>query len=547
MTNLFPIRGRSNAQKKLPTKIRRESKQVSKKTHGFVPARFKLLPIESDVKLAGTAWEKDYIDPTTNISKKAPAVKKTRIFMDKVNMMTRTEQLELLHVKKKNASLEDFKLEDITFESFNLRPEIYEAIRKGPLKGADPFMPSEIQALAIPEILKVDNRHIMCAAETGSGKTLAYLIPIINKLKEEEARAGKISKESKEIEKLKEGIDKETPQVAEAFKEELKEKMQLMALKKSAVRSFNRPRAVVLLPSRELVDQILSVAKLMSHFAKFRAIAMTSHKDRTFVKKTLQMPVDIVIATPAGLLDYSRKKFVNLMDVKYLVIDEADTLFGKGFGEEVLEVIQKVKGFSHKKERPYQAIVVSATLPKTVNEMLTKEFPFIKRITSHSLHKALPNLHHHFVDTKEYNFNKSAAIIDILKRTHDENSSTMIFCNTRISAMALESFLKSKQYPVIGLFSDAEDRTVLLEKFRRRTSEANILVCTDLASRGVDTTFVNHVILYDFPTTVVDFLHRVGRTARAGNYGRATHFVTKKSRELAERIKRNIRDRRVLV
>ncbi|RIB09205.1 P-loop containing nucleoside triphosphate hydrolase protein [Gigaspora rosea] len=345
---------------------------------------------------------------------------------------------------------------------------------------------------------------------------------------------------------LKIQIDEEKPQYVDVFQKELEQELQLKTVVKSTARRFNRPRVIVLLPSRELVEQILSVAKLLSHYSKFRAIAITSNKDRRFIKKTLEMPVDIVIATPAGLLEYIEKGYINMVDTKYLVIDEADTMFGKGFGEEVQNIVNNMKNSGKNQNKSYQIIIVSATLPKTVNEMLNQEFPNIKIITSHSLHKVLPNLKHNFIDMKDYNYNKSAAILEVLKNHNTNEQSTMIFCNTRVSAHALENFLKTKKFPVIGLFGNINERKKNLEAFCNQDPNAKILVCTDLASRGIDTTFVNHVILHDFPTTIVNFLHRVGRTARAGRKGEATYFITKKNRELSSRIYRNIRDGRVL-
>ncbi|CAG8749044.1 27384_t:CDS:1, partial [Racocetra persica] len=355
-----------------------------------------------------------------------------------------------------------------------------------------------------------------------------------------------LTREEINTEILKVPTEEGKPQYVDRFQKELEQELQLKTVVKSTARRFNRPRVIILLPSRELVDQILSVAKLMSHYAKLRAIAVTSNKDRRFVKKTLEMPVDIVIATPAGLLEYIELGFINIADTKYVVIDEADTMFGKGFGEEVQDIITKVKNSGKNQTRSYQIIIVSATIPKPVNEMLNREFPNIKSITSHSLHKALPNIKHNFIDMKNYNYNKSAAILEVLKKHYTEEHSTMIFCNTRVSAYALESFLKTKKFPVIGLFGDVNERTTKLEAFRNQEPNSKILVCTDLASRGIDTTFVNHVILYDFPTTVVNFLHRIGRTARAGRKGEATYFITKKNRELASKISKNIREKKVL-
>ncbi|CAG8636018.1 30974_t:CDS:2, partial [Gigaspora margarita] len=408
---------------------------------------------------------------------------------------------ELINLKKRfKSSKSEIRLTDLTFESFKLREEVYNAIRQGALKDIEPFLPTEIQMLTIPEILKTDNEHILCAAETGSGKTLAYLIPIVNKLKEEEANSTSYTRTDINEEILKIPIDEEKPQYIDVFQKELEQELQLKTIVKSTARRFNRPRAIVLLPSRELVEQILSVAKLLSHHAKFRAIAITSNKDRRFIKKTLEMPVDIVIATPAGLLEYIEQGYINMADTKYLVIDEADTMFGKGFGEEVQNIVTNMKNSGKNQNKSYQIIIVSATLPKTVNEMLNQEFPNIKKV---------------------------------LKKHNTNEQSTMIFCNTRVSAHALENFLKTKKLPVIGLFGNINDRKKKLDEFCNQDPNAKILVCTDLASRGIDTTFVNHVILHDFPTTVVNFLHRVGRTARAGRRGEATYFITKKNRELS--------------
>ncbi|CAG8717094.1 12830_t:CDS:2 [Cetraspora pellucida] len=356
-----------------------------------------------------------------------------------------TEQAkELVNLKKRFKSFKlESRLTELTFESFKLREEVYNSLRQGVLKDVEPFLPTEIQALTIPEILKMDNKHILCAAETGSGKTLAYLLPIVNKLKEEEAQSTSYTRE-------------------------------------------------------EINTEILKVSTEEENQQKY---------------KTLEMPVDIVIATPAGLLEYIDQGYINIADTKYVVIDEADTMFGKGFGEEVQNIINKVKNSGKKQNRANQIIIVSATIPKPVNEMLKREFPNIKKV---------------------------------LKKHYTEEHSTMIFCNTRVSAYALESFLKSKKYSVIGLFGDVEERTTKLEAFRNQEGNSKILVCTDLASRGIDTTFVKHVILYDFPTTVVNFLHRIGRTARAGRKGEATYFITKKNRELASKISKNIKEGRVL-
>ncbi|CAG8486098.1 10463_t:CDS:1 [Paraglomus occultum] len=564
---------------------RKKPSPVSDKTRGHIPARFKLLPIKSDVSLtkSGVSSAKRP-KPEKLVKKMRDQLKKNATSAKETDKDTVVEEKKLL-AKVKPFSVQKLmeKAEGVTFESMGLREEIYEAIRSGPLAHVTKLRPTEIQALAIPEILKHHKKHIMCAAETGSGKTLTYLIPIINKLKQEEADARAITDNKPTVDETVVGQstmntsfpDAELPNLSiqssspilqtrsltsspttnaimdfpypdESFFAGVNLPQQIKSKHEpqSSIRRLRSPRAIVLLPSRELVNQIHSVAKQLSHIAKYRAVAITSHMPRWTVVRNLETPVDLVVATPAGILQYSKENVLSFVDAKYLVIDEADTMFGHGFEDEVREIVKNLKESAASQNRSYQVIIVSATLPKTVNEMLNTEFPWLTKITTPSLHKVLPTLTQTFIDMKSYNFNKHNAILEVLKQNHTDR--TMIFCNTRPSARGVEAFLTSKRIPVIGLYGDVANREAKLNIFKDNPEEAKVLVCTDIASRGVDTTFVDHVILMDFPTTVVDYLHRVGRTARAGRVGKVTCFITKKNRELADRIRRNIRDGRVL-
>nr|CAG8557092.1 6333_t:CDS:1 [Entrophospora candida] len=668
--------------------------------------------IESDVKIKNkktkNVSDDDLVRPKKSFNKEQNYEKTTKNFYEKereINFKKTTPphdqaqrlDLELSHIKQKESKVKSqtVGLNDISFENIGLRSEVYDALIQGPLKNIsqNSLKPTEIQALSIPQILKSEGQHILIAAETGSGKTLSYLLPIISKLKEQEAKAQPLESLLKLVENkynndfmgnINENnlnIDTENPAITNKeseyiltdldnakednetinkqkinddenlvdessessnniknasernveekdeysvdldyvgeqldhnknskdsfFQQELEKEKQTLLLKKSSIRKFNSPRAIVLLPSRELVEQVQSVAKILSHFARFRVISFTSKNERRLIRRSLALPIDMIISTPSSILKYTEDGLLSLSELKYMVVDEADTMFSKGFGEEVRNIIQKIKTIVEKqneklekqqstynhynkvdaydddynnkknkedinyKKRKWQCIVVTATLPKSINELLDEELPSIKRLTSHSLHKVLPNLQHEFIDMKTYNFNKSQAILEVLKRNYTSssnndsnnnkslhkrpsssiltnNSSTIVFCNTRVSSRALEAFLKSKGFPVIGLYGDIDDRTTKLEAFKNQSLDAKVLVCTDIASRGLDTTFVDHVILYDFPTNMIDFLHRIGRTARIGKRGKATYFITSSNRILAERIKRNIRDNRVL-
>ncbi|KAI9292661.1 P-loop containing nucleoside triphosphate hydrolase protein [Neoconidiobolus thromboides FSU 785] len=445
------------------------------------------------------------------------------------------------------------RIKELNFEDLGLHPQLLESIQKlFPNIEPTKLKPTEIQALAVPELLKNNKSHILLAAETGSGKTLAYLLPIISKLKSEE------------------GND-------------------LRLLSTTDLRKLNRPRAIVLVPSCALAEQVYAVSKKISHLVKFRAVLLTRSTVRKDFLRRLNTPFDILVTTPASLKRYLLTGNLSLSEVTQMAIDEADTMFEKGFAGDVKDIIDGVKKTNEKLKRSYQIQIVSATLPKLVLQTLDKLFPNILKITTPSLHKALPNCKQHFVDLKDYQGNRQLALLDILRQFDQRTSSTaqqksrdriIIFCNTRKSVSIAQTFLMDRKIPSISLYgkdpfpntppaTEKEIQQFLYPSsptvsssyaFSSSTRETEtdpetdttidknpkILLCTDIASRGLDTTSVNHVILYDFPTSVVDFLHRCGRTARAGKSGIVTALVGKKDRSLSERIKRSIRTKTVL-
>ncbi|KAI9475699.1 MAG: P-loop containing nucleoside triphosphate hydrolase protein [Benjaminiella poitrasii] len=373
--------------------------------------------------------------------------------------------------------------------------------------------PTEIQALAIPHIIDRHIKHILVAAETGSGKTLSYLLPVIDMLKADEKKKGFVK------------------------------------------RRLDHPRAIVLVPTRELVSQVVKTCKSLSHITKFRAVGFGGRMPRNQVTETLASnPIDILVTTPTTLVVYNKDKVISLADTRYLIIDEADSLFDAGWGEDCRQIIQNVQDVSERSKIPEKIVVVSATLPRSVHTALDTLFPRLKKITTPSLHKALPNLKQSFVDLQRFQGNRQLALLEVLKKNIKDDK-TLIFCNTKKSVELLHKFLETKNVNALALYKDAPmSRSEALELFSKVKSDEeeqeganhNILVSTDIASRGIDTTFVDHVILFDFPTSVVDYLHRVGRTARAGQTGKATSLIGRKDRMMADRIKRSIREGTVM-
>ncbi|KAG2215845.1 hypothetical protein INT45_005513 [Circinella minor] len=372
----------------------------------------------------------------------------------------------------------------------------------------DQAKPTEIQALTIPTILSTkDARHILCAAETGSGKTLAYLVPTIHGLKQTENKRK---------------------------------------------RRLDRPRAIVLVPTRELVSQVVQTCKSLAHSVKFRSLGLDGKTPRHRLVKDLEYPVDVLITTPTTLRKYVKDHTFSLTDVQFLIVDEADSLFDAGWGDDVQSIMKKIP------QETSKTIVVSATLPRSVHRTLDELFgqDNMLKITTPSLHRALPNLKQSFIDLQRFNGNRQLALLDVLKK-NIKDEKTLVFCNTKHSTELLQQWLASKEVDVLVLHKDVDRKQTMglfsgeielkeEEEEEKSKKNYNVLISTDIASRGIDTTFVDHVVLYDFPASMIDYLHRVGRTARAGRTGKATSLIGRKDRMIADRIKRSIREGAVI-
>ncbi|KAI7864616.1 P-loop containing nucleoside triphosphate hydrolase protein [Spinellus fusiger] len=404
------------------------------------------------------------------------------------------------------------------FDDLGLSLDVLKAIQQGHLKHLEDPQPTEIQALSIPKLLR-SNRHVLCAAETGSGKTLAYLAPTLHMLKLDE---------------------------------------------KKVRRRLDHPRAIVLVPTRELVSQVVKTAKSLGHACKHRSLGITSRTPRHQLLESLaDGPVDILVTIPTALMTLIKNKTISLTDTRYLIIDEADSLFDSGWGDDCRSIIEQLKTICSQQKVTEKVIVVSATLPRSVHTALDSLFPDMLKITTPSLHRALPNLKQSFVDLARFNGNRQMALLEVLKK-NIKDGKTLVFCNTKKAVELLHQWLKTKHINAMALYKDTEMSreeilrlfstpadTVSLEPYVQGDTKElplnpNVLLSTDIASRGIDTTFVDHVILFDFPTSVVDYLHRVGRTARAGQKGKATSLIGSKDKMMADRIRRSIREGSVM-
>ncbi|ERN03866.1 hypothetical protein AMTR_s00078p00161460 [Amborella trichopoda] len=279
-----------------------------------------------------------------------------------------------------------------------------------------------------------------------------------------------------------------------------------------------RPRAVVLCPTRELSEQVFRVAKSISHHARFRSIMISGGGRLRPQEDSLNCPIDMV------------------------VLDEADTMFDRGFGPEIRKFLGPLRSRASKpNDSGFQTLMVTATITKAVQKLIDEEFQGIVHVRTSTLHKKIASARHDFIKLSGAE-NKLEALLQVLEPSLAKGNRVMVFCNTLNSSRAVDHFLGENQISTVNYHGEvpAEQRVENLKKFKSNDGDCPTLVCTDLAARGLDLD-VDHVIMFDFPSTSIDYLHRTGRTARMGAKGRVTSLVAKKDQLLADRIEEAIK------
>lgn len=450
-----------------------------------------------------------------------------------------------------------------SFREFDLLPTVQEAVGPQALGGIVDPSPTPIQRLAVPALLGMENgkrrrrrraeenkeemQQFLLAAETGSGKTLAYVLPIINALKVAEA-------EEAATEKHKES---QQPPPGDALSS-----LELPSPPTTGISpSTGRPRVIILLPTSELVSQVGALVKSLSHTIKFRSALISAAYSGTIIRNRLFSPsgIDVVIATPHLLSSITESDPNVLSRVSHLVIDEADSLFDRSFSPITSAIVDRASPSLE------QLILCSATIPRSLDGYLHKRFPNIKRLVTPNLH-AIPRrvqLSVVDIDKTPYQGNRDLACAQVLwdigKEATDDPSAvgkkTVVFVNEREKATELAKYLQSKNIDATALSRDVDERkqaetlaaftgqlvpssssakaaaAVTVPATWTRSPALKVLVTTDIASRGIDTLPVKHVVLYDVPHTSIDFIHRLGRVGRMGRRGRGVVLVGKKDRK----------------
>ncbi|KAF1344618.1 putative ATP-dependent RNA helicase Mrh4 [Delphinella strobiligena] len=469
-----------------------------------------------------------------------------------------------------------------TFDQLDLLPVIKDSVHSQALQGLAEISPTPIQRLAIPALLGTDGKkrrsksavegssvmqQFLLAAETGSGKTLAYLLPIIDAIKRQEV----IDAES----------DAEDNARKEAEKRRVGNLFELEAppLSNDPHPTTGRPRAIILLPTAELVSQVGAVAKLLSHTVKFRSALVSSAYTGQVIRSRLFSPsgIDILISTPHLLASISESDPNVLSRVTHLVIDEADSLLDRSFAPITGSILDRATPSLK------QLVLCSATIPRSLDSYLRKRYPDVRRLATPNLHAIPRRVQLSVVDVEKdpYKGNRNLACADTIwnlgreiaesgEEARETTKRVIVFVNEREKTVELADYLKTKGVDAIALNRDTGDRkqTEVLHDFtglhtpehkptklealpgeinepsakssrpktvpattgHRQLANVKVLVMTDLGSRGIDTLMVKNVILYDIPHTSIDFIHRLGRVGRMGRRGRGVVLVGKGDR-----------------
>ena len=282
-------------------------------------------------------------------------------------------------------------------------------------------------------------------------------------------------------------------------------------------------QALVLTPTRELAQQ---VSKAISVFSKYNPLRIVSIYGGVSLGPQINdlKSTNIVVGTPGRILDHLSRKTINLSKIKFLVLDEADRMLDMGFYKDVTEII-------HKCPKDRQTLLFSATVSADIAEIARRHMnhPIEVSVESYVDPSKLEQIFYE-VSSKE----KFSLLVHLLK--NEGSKLVMVFCNTKRNARSIGDNLRRYGFDAMALHGDLHQnkRNQIIEHFHK--SEKFILVCTDVAARGLDIKNVSHIYNYDSPKTSTEYIHRIGRTARAGKEGKAITILSERDFENFRRV-----------
>ncbi|APX24039.1 MAG: ATP-dependent helicase [Rhodobacteraceae bacterium] len=359
------------------------------------------------------------------------------------------------------------------FDMLGLSPALNEALSRAGFSE-----PTPIQNQAIP--LALEGHDVLGLAQTGTGKTLAFGLPLIDALL---AQPGKPA-----------------PKTA---------------------------KALVLAPTRELVNQIAESLKALTDGTKLRVGTVVGGQSINRQINFMSRGVDILVATPGRLIDLMDRGAVDLSTVRQLVLDEADQMLDMGF-------IHALRRIAPKLGTPRQTMLFSATMPKQMEELSAAYLSNPRRVQVSPPGKAADKITQsvHFVEKGD----KPSKLREVLRR--DMDALTLVFSRTKHGAERLMKGLVADGFNAASIHGNKSQgqRDRAIKAFR--DGDINVLVATDVAARGIDIPGVAYVVNYDLPEVADNYVHRIGRTARAGREGEAIAFCASDEADLLRQIQK---------
>ena len=354
--------------------------------------------------------------------------------------------------------------------------ELIEPIRKA-LKKEKYTTPTPIQAEAIPVVL--DGSDLLGCAQTGTGKTAAFSIPIIQKIEERISRG------------RKPGI-----------------------------------KALILTPTRELAIQIGESFTAYGRYTHVKHTVIFGGVGQKPQTDALERGVDVLIATPGRLLDLINQGFIRLDTLEYFVLDEADRMLDMGFYDDIMQVYKLLPATC-------QTIMFSATMPpkiRTLAQTILKNPEEVKIAISRPPETIMQTAY------VCYDMQKLRILEDLFSKSRPQR--VIIFSSSKMKVKELASTLKRMKFNVAAMHSDLEQsqREEVMKEFKN--GRIDILVATDVVSRGIDINDIKLVINFDIPHDPEDYVHRIGRTGRAGSHGLAIMLATREDGRLVDAIEK---------
>jgi len=356
--------------------------------------------------------------------------------------------------------------------------------------------PTPVQKYSVPIV--ANGRDLMACAQTGSGKTGGFLFPIISAA----FSKGPLPTPGMQAQNSRGGYGKR-----KAF-----------------------PTALILAPTRELVSQIHDEARKFTYRSWVRPAVVYGGADMTTQLRQIEMGCDLLSATPGRLVDLIERGRISLSNIRFLVLDEADRMLDMGFEPQIRRIVtgEDMPGVHER-----QTLMFSATFPRDI-QMLAKDF--LKDYIFLSVGR-VGSTSENITQKIEYveDADKRSVLLDVLS-SMPPGGLTLVFVETKRMADMLENFLIQSNFAATSIHGDRtqRERERALETFR--SSRTPVMVATAVAARGLDIPNVTHVVNYDLPNDIDDYVHRIGRTGRAGNTGVSTAFFNRNNKNICREL-----------